>query len=105
MIDDIIVTLGWDQAAQWGKKAKNGVKWENIGKQSETSGGLGMEKGRRSLETCLCHPFHSPDYTSRLASLAIFFSFFLWGAWSQAIVILNIIRNKSLKKTEVTSDL
>ena len=73
MIDDIIVILGWDQAAQWGKKEKNGVKWENIGKQSKTSGGLGMGKGRRSLETCLWHPFHSPDYTSWLASLAIFF--------------------------------
>ena len=53
MIDDIIVILGWDQAAQWGKKEKNGVKWENIGKQSKTSGGLGMGKGRQKLETYL----------------------------------------------------
>ena len=28
LIDGIIVILGWDQASQWGKKAKNEVKLE-----------------------------------------------------------------------------
>ena len=46
-----------DHTPQWTKKAKNGVKSENIGKWTKPSGILGRWKGWWSLKTCLwcCH--------------------------------------------------
>ena len=48
----VLCLVAWDQAPQWVKKAKKGVKWEKVCERSKPSAGLGMGKGRRSLETC-----------------------------------------------------
>lgn len=92
--------LAWNQASQWGKKAKNKYR-KNFGERSEPSGGLGRGKWRRRLR----HPFSSPQTTSKLASLTDFFSFLSqFGAWSQAIwswvgmVTLCLLMSRVLKQ-------
>ena len=58
---------------------------KNIGEQSELTGDLGRGKGGGAATLC------PPQITSRIASLADFFSFFpQCGAWSQARSIQSI---------------
>ena len=91
--------VAWDQAPQWGKKAKNGVKQEKNGNRREPSGTR--------------HPFPSPDYLStRFARRFCFFRqsrFFLLfptcGAWSQATQEGKLLTNQALPWTVLGSNL
>ena len=65
----VLLILAWYQAPQWGKSAKNGVKYEKYGRAK------GAQRPPRGG-----HPFSSPDYLSvRFARL--FFP--QWGVWSR----------------------
>jgi len=54
--------LAWDQAQQWGKKAKMGLNRKNIGKQVSLEVACRRERAQEPGDTPLMPPFHDTRF-------------------------------------------